>query len=257
MKNLEEFIGVESPFLSTGLRLIDDRWDGLSESRLILIESDDSVANTCLMSSIIVNTAGKAPIAAFLAKLKAVDLMNCAISNYANIDINNILFGVNSGMFSAIVEATRYFAESTQLKIDDSDQMSAKSIMDRLERSTDEIKPRLVVVDDILSLASEPVSQPERSIENTVNALKAYAKNNKCTVIAFLSKGQIADCFKSLPKHERFLDALDFASQVSDVHAQVSIKDGIFEIDTIKNRYGLSGIDQLKANLRKSRIEDF
>lgn len=251
--------GVEIPRIYTGLSNIDERWDGMRPSELIIMGGTRGTGKTALAMQI----AGRSAIDGRHVLVFSLEMPARQLAMRVSGAIGRIpvwmaeskkpeVRGEFYELYShALVMATSKL-KGAPLQIDDQGGTHIHQLMGRARRAHRKEPVDLVVV-DYLQLVNGDGSNREQQVAHISRSLKALAKELNCPVLALsqLNRQGIA----------RESDGIENDADIvlklhrEDVEGQDTVNPGLCEAKTTKLRRGQVGTDLLRANLAHYRLD--
>lgn len=251
--------GAEIRRVYTGLSNIDERWDGMRPSELIIMGGTKGTGKTALAMQI----AGQSAVEdkhtlVFSLEMPALQMAARVSGALGRIPVwmaeskKPEVRGEFYEMYSTALAVATKKLQGSPLQIDDQGGTHINNLMGRARRAHRK-KPVDLVVVDYLQLVTGEGSNREQQVAHISRSLKALAKELNCPVLALsqLNRQGIA----------RESDGIENDADIvlklyrEDVEGQETENPGLCEAKTTKLRRGQPGTDLLRANLAHYRLD--
>jgi len=253
--------------LPTGIKVIDERTNGLRPSNLIIVAGRPGSGKTTFGMTIARHTIleTKRPVLVFSMEMSKEELMERMTSDVSNIPFNFIRSGKLLEQHWSSLSAGVSRLKDSPLYIDDRSALTVnqmKSTARKLQRKLGDLG---VIVADYIQLMSGGGESREREISKISGELKAMAKDLGVPVIALSQLNR--ECEKGPNKrpathHLRDSGSIEqdadmiFLLYRDEVYNENSQHKGIAEIICGKLRNGETGTDYVRSRLDVCRFED-
>lgn len=255
--------------VSTGFKNLDERFNGLQKTDLIILAARPSIGKTTMALNIVQKVAKTKPVVVFSMEQSGEQLVEKLWSTHG-INTKNIKSGILSDSEWGVMNTAVIKTKALNLEIDDRpslkpQQVRAKCL--RLKRKFGELG--LVMVDYLQLMVTNGKGGRTEEVSEVSRSLKALAKELGCPVLALsqLNRGletrnnkrPIMSDLRESGAIEQDADIImllyrdDFYANQED---RQSTHPGILEINSGKFRAGETGRDYLRSMLQYSKFED-
>jgi replicative DNA helicase len=169
--------------VGTGLNLIDVTIGGPSPGELGLIVGRSFTGKSIVAQNIILNNP-QVPSIFFSLEMPAIQAAIRLFSMWANVDVRKVQRAIDTGMLpDNIYEVVSAFPHH---KIVDTSALTLERMTDHLQQYEEEFdeRPHLAVIDYLELVGRDRTSDTGQGVENTVVAMKDWAKVNNISVWA-------------------------------------------------------------------------
>lgn len=259
--------GGELDGLSTGLKRLDDRWEGMKPGQLIVLAARPSMGKSLIGAHIATSAAQKGTVLMFSLEMTGADLLRRELAAKGNITLSGFKNPNHEGNESWWhgLQAGAAKLKTCELLIDETAGLHINQILARARIQHQRNPLSLVVIDHIHIVAVDGKQSREREMAEISWKLKALAKELGCPVLAVAQLNRNVE--QRADKRPQMSDLRDSGSieQDADIVAMVYRDDyyndqsefkGTVEILTKKNRSGAVGDDRFSIQLDRSKISD-